>query len=203
METKERMTGLRFAVQPTRENIAQCSELSAKLLRELVERHKITYNQILYPYADALSLSGAAGTQSTRIFGTHILLRNVPDEIIENVNPKNLTDDNVQNPLPEYETETLPLTEGAVKSTDIAKFLTEGKQPEFPSAGDFAKLLSGWLPHWRIRECSRIFASFSEMAYRRAKGQVIGLYGGKLILTPECDCQEALGAIFTQKTGVV
>ena len=88
METKERMTGLRFAVQPTRENIAQCSELSAKLLRELVERHKITYNQILYPYADALLLSGAAGTQSTRIFGTHILLRNVPDEIIENVNPK-------------------------------------------------------------------------------------------------------------------
>ena len=201
METKESITGLRFIAEPTQENVAQCSEQSARLLRTLVERHNITYNQILYPYADALSLSGVAGTQSTRIFGTHILLRNVPKELIDNVMHECFTEEKSQIPVFHREIVEFPLTDGMVKSSDIAEFLGVKQELPLPWAGEFAGMLGGWLPHWRIRECARYFASFSEMSYRRAKGEIVGLYGGRLILTPECNCPDDLAAIFTQKTG--
>lgn len=201
MERKERITGLRFSVPPTEENIAICSALSANLLKALVERHHVAYNQLLYPYADALSLSGAPGTQSTRIFGTHLLLRNIPNELLNAVMQQCFTDENAPNTPPEQEIVEFSLTEGAAKSSDVVGFLREGETCPLPSAGDFGGMLGGYLPHWRIRECARYFASFSEMSYRRAKGEIVGLYGGRLILTRQCDCPEAIAAIFAQKTG--
>ena len=202
MECKDRIIGIRFTAPPTQENVIRCSELSAAFLNALVKRCNITYNQILYPYADALSLSGAEGTESTRIFGTHILLRNIQDEAIETVMQQCFTAEN-QPVTDKYEALDLPLTDSAAKSSDIAEFLSAGEEFGLPWVGDFTGMLAGWLPHWRIRESARNFASFSEMAYRRSGRQVIGLYGGKLILTPQCDCPEALSEIFTQKTGAV
>ena len=96
----------------------------------------------------------------------------------------------------------LPRPTTVVMSSDAAEFLDAGAECALPSVGSFSEMLSGFVPHWRIRECARIFASFSEMSYRRAKGEIVGLLGGRLILTPQCDCPEALSVIFTQKTGV-
>lgn len=200
MVPRERITGVRFTAPPTQENIMKCSELSAAFLRTLVEEQAITYNQILYPYADALSLSGAPGTESTRIFGTHMLLRNVTSEQINAVMQECFTAKNMAT-SDQFEAINIPLTESTAKSSDVVSFLAAEEECALPTVGDFTKMLAGWLPHWRIRENSRIFASFSEMAYRVSKCQVIGLYGGKLILTHQCDCSEALSAIFTQKTG--
>ena len=201
MEHKESMIGLRFVAEPTEENIQRSAELSERLLRTLVKEHNLTYNQILYPYADALSLSGMKGTESTRIFGTHILLRNISAEQLHHVMSICFTDEAGQSiPIP-HEIIEIPLTEGSAKTADVERFLKAGKPPQLRSVGEFSEMLGGYVRHWRIREAARIYASFSEMSYRRAKGEILGLCGGKLILTNACDCPEAVAAIYTQKTG--
>ena len=191
----ESIIGIRFIVQPTPENIVGCSECSAGFFSRLVKEHRVTFNRILYPYGDALSLSGKPGTESTRVFGTHILLRNVTCSLASTA----LTEC-----LPagaRWELVEFPLTDGAVLSRDVAEFLSAGGECRLPAAGEFSLMFGGYVAHWRIRECARVFASFTEMSYRRAKGELVGLLGGRLILTEECDCAEALSAIFTQKTG--
>lgn len=202
MNGMERITGLRITAAASPEQIRVSGELSRKIMERLIKQYSFTYNQILYPYADALSLSGAEGTESTRIFGTHMLLRNVAPEEIKDVMQQCFTEEKSQMQPIDSEIVTFSLTEGAVSSTEIAGFLSEEKAIDLMWVGDFSKMLSGWLPHWRIRECARVYASFSEMSYRRAKGEIVGLYGGRLILTDRCDCREALSEIFTQKTGV-
>ncbi len=186
-------------MEPSERAIQRCSELSAVFFSALVQRHNITYNQILYPYADALSLCGNPGTMSTRIFGTHILLRGVEVQVITNVMEEILSSGGLGNSALSYDVVEFRLYDGAALACDMAEFLCgeEGLR----SVGDFGGMLGGFVAHWRIRECARVFASFSEMAYRRAKGAVCGLYGGRLVLSSECDCAEALSEIFTQKTG--
>ena len=190
----EAVTGIRFTVEPTAESISRCSELSGCFLSALVRNHPVTFNQILYPYADALSLSGRPGTESTRIFGTHLLLHNVECAAA--------LAESLPCGGPDWELVELPVCDGAVMSSDVAEFLRAGAECSLPSVGNFPEMLGGFVSHWRIRECARLFASFSEMSYRRAGGEIVGLLGGRLILTPQCDCQEVLSAIFTQKTGV-
>ena len=191
----ERILGIRFIAEPTAENISRCSAYSARFFSVLVKDQQITYNQILYPYADALSLSGRTGTESTRVFGTHILLRNVDSSRASAVLAECLPSE------ARWELEELPVSDGAAMSQDIAAFLQTSADCELPFVGEFSAMLGGFVTHWRIRECARVFASFTEMSYRRAKGELIGLHGGRLLLTPECDCPEALAGIFTQKTG--
>ena len=194
----ESITGIRFTAEPTAEVIKECSCLSAAYLRYLTETRAAVYNQILYPYADTLSLSGMPGAESTRIFGTHMLLRGIGAAEAEAAAAEVLPSE-----APPREYRAFTLTDGAAKSADIAAFLREGAESGLPSVGDFSEMLGGYVTHWRIRECARVYASFSEMAYRRAKGEIIGLCGGRLILTPECDCREALSSILTQKTGTL
>ena len=91
------------------------------------------------------------------------------------------------------------LTEGSVAAEEINDFLKDENQ--LTTVGDYGITLSGFVPHWRIREASKTFGSFSEMAYRRSKGAVCGLSGGKLVLKSGCDCVEDLTEIFFQKTG--
>lgn len=191
----ETITGVRFVCQPTAAEITRCSELSARFLTVLTGEHRVTFNQILYPYADALSLSGKPGTESTRIFGTHMLLRGIPPRLIESVLNELLPEDDLR-----YTVTPFAMYDGAAKASDVAAFLR--CESTLPGAGEFGNMLSGYVTHWRIRECARVYASFSEMAYRRAKGAISGLLGGRLILSGECDCREAVAAIFTQKTGV-
>ena len=193
----ETVTAIRFIVEPTAESISLCSELSAGFFTALVRNHPVTFNQILYPYADALSRSGRPGTERTRVFGTHILLRHVELPLVSAAMAESLPTG-----APQWELVELPVCEGAVMSSDAAEFLRTQAECSLPSAGNFADMLSGYVPHWRIRECARVFASFSEMSYRRAKGEIIGLLGGRLVLTPQCECPDAIAAIFTQKTGV-
>lgn len=194
----ESITGIRFIVRPETENIKKCAELSAAFFRALVNERQLPYNRILYPYADALSLSGRPGTESTRIFGTHILLRGVTAELAQSVTESCLPPD-----APAREYREFPMYDGAAMSSDLAQFLQTPAESALPSVGSFAQMLGGYVTHWRIRECARVFASFSEMAYRRAKGEIAGLQGGSLILTPSCDCRQDLLHILTQKTGLL
>ena len=196
----EEIIGLRLIAAPTEDNLSFCSRLSAKVMSELVKRRNVLFNQILFPYADALSLSGKPGTQSTRIFGTHMLLRNVTRKLVEEVIQNCFTEEGLILP-PEYEIVEFNLTDGAAKAADLAGFLNKGEECSLPGAGNFAGMMSGYLPHWRIRERARVFASFSEMAYRIARGEISGLYGGRLILTPQCRCWDAIESVFVQKTG--
>ena len=192
----EKITGIRFITEPTPENISLCSEYSIRFFSGLMKEHGVIFNQILYPYADALSLSGKPGTESTWVFGTHILIRNVEggaaSSILEEIKPCQAG----------WELEELPVIDGEAMSRDIAEFLGADEECQLPAVGEFSRMLGGFVPHWRVREAARLFASFTEMSYRRSKGELVGLLGGRLILTPECDCSEALSSIFTQKTGV-
>ncbi|MBQ1441646.1 MAG: hypothetical protein IIZ08_06990 [Clostridia bacterium] len=192
----ERITGIRYITEPAAEEIKRRSEYSAEFLNALIKRGQITYNQILYPYADALSLSGGEGTESTRIFGTHILLRNVEESAACEAMGEAMRERGA-----EYELTEFTMYEGAVMAADVREFLKKGSDKALNCAGDFGELLTGYARHWRIRECARIYASFCEMAYRRTKGGIAGLCGGKLIiLTGEEGLREA-AEIYVQKTG--
>ena len=195
----ESIIGIRFDTALTEEKIALCSELSARLFADLTGKGRV-FGQILYPYADTLSLSGRPGTQSTRIFGTHMLLRNIPPEAVAS----SLESLAVGFPegIPPIASMSFSLTEGSARAGDIAAFLDT--PDELPSVGDFGAMLSGYVRHWRIRECARIFASFSEMAYRASRGEAIGLQGGRLILKTAFPPEQLppIRDIFTLKTGL-
>ena len=206
----ERVIGIRFRVPPEPDAVAACSELSWRFFRRLIGNRRAVFNQILFPYADALSVSGNPGTESTRVFGTHILLRNIPPEAAAGSLESSREDftETAPESLPPYEIIEFPLTDGCVMSADIAEFLSPAE--EFPSpaapdgmtqAGDFSLMLGGFLPHWRIRECARIFASFTEMAYRATHGEISGVYGGSLLLPSASPCLPAVREIFSIKTG--
>ena len=192
----ESIIGIKFDTESACDRIKCCSELSAFFFTQLVKNHKVTYSQILYPYADALSISGNPGAKSTRIFGTHILLRGVDPTVIKSVLDAIMETDACER---SYELVEFRIYDGAVMAVDIAEFLNVTSS--LPGVGEFSAMMGGFVPHWHIRECARVFASFSEMAYRRAKGAICGLEGGRLIVSDECDCAEALCEIFTQKTG--
>ena len=193
----ESVIGIRLVIPPTEEGTTFCSGLTAKVLRVLIAEKNVLYQQILYPYADALSLSGRRGTESTGIFGTHTLLRNIDGAAVEEAIARVRETEGCL--TPPCEITSFTLTDGSVKSSDVAAFL-RCNAGTLAGAGDFSAMLSGYLPHWRIRECARVFASFSEMAYRAAGGCVCGLLGGRLILTRDASPTEA-ASIFTLKTG--
>jgi hypothetical protein len=195
----ESIIGIRFVTTLTEENIILCSELSARLLSDLTGKGCV-FGQILYPYADTLSLSGNPGAKSTRIFGTHLLLRNISPEAVA-ASLDSLAGGMAEE-IPPMESIAFPLTEGSARAGDIAAFLDT--PDELPSVGDFGGMLSGYVRHWRIRECARIFASFSEMAYRAGRGGAIGLQGGRLILKSSFPPEQlpAIRDIFTLKTGL-
>lgn len=204
----ENIIRIKFNIAYTPQNIAVCSEISAECCRCLMQDYPVTYSQILYPYADALSLSGKKGTEGTRIFGTHAIFRGInADSLINAVEfgiksaaeKFGLDEAEVKEKFPAEITEFM-LTDGSVSAGQIHEFL-RAESGEFAAVGDFGKMLSGFMPHWKIREAARVFASFSEMSYRKSGGRVYGLAGGKLAVSGECDDIAALEDIFRQKTG--
>ncbi|MDD6396180.1 MAG: hypothetical protein PUB37_08410 [Firmicutes bacterium] len=204
----KKIIGIKFNIACTPQNIAVCSEISAECCRCLMQNYPVTYSQILYPYADALSLSGRKGTEGTRIFGTHAIFRGVDIDVmneavgfgVKSAAEKFALDPaEVKEKFPAEFTE-FSLTDGSVPAVQLHEFLyAEGG--EFAAVGDFGRMLSGFMPHWRIREAARVFASFSEMSYRKSGGRVFGLAGGKLAVSRECENIAALEDIFRQKTG--
>lgn len=203
----ENIIGIKFNVKCTPQNIEICSEISVCCCRCLMQDYPVTYSQILYPYADALSLSNKKGTEGTRIFGTHMIFRGVDREILESAiefGVRYAADKfNIENELKENfisEFVQFDLIDGNAAASEIHQFLSL-ESCETVTVGNFGLMLSGFLPHWRIRESSRIFASFAEMSYRKSNGKVCGLAGGSLALSEECDCMDELINIFHQKTG--
>lgn len=204
----ENIIGIKFNVASTPQNIAVCSEISAECCRCLMQNYPVTYSQILYPYADALSLSGKKGTEGTRIFGTHAIFNGIHTDALANAvefgiksaaEKFGLDESELKEKFPTEITE-FTLTDGSVPAGQLHEFLL-AENSGFAAVGDFGKMLSGFMPHWKIREAARVFASFSEMSYRKSGGRVYGLAGGKLAVSEECTDIAALEDIFHQKTG--
>lgn len=204
----ENIIGIKFNIACTPQNIAVCSEISAECCRCLMQNYPVTYSQILYPYADALSLSGRKGTEGTRIFGTHAIFRCINANALSEAvgfgvksaaEKFALEQAEVKEKFPTEFTE-FSLTDGSVSAGQLHEFLHADGE-EFAAVGDFGRMLSGFMTHWRIREAARVFASFSEMSYRQSGGRVYGLAGGKLAVSRECEDIAALEEIFRQKTG--
>lgn len=207
----ERITGICLSGGETacsREGLAACSVVARGMLRYLVESCAVTYAQVLFPYADALSLSGAKGTESTRLFGTHLLLRNVNGEHIRAAFQAGMAFAASEGFAPERagirrcEGTAFPLIEGCAAAENIAAFLR--CECDAPTVGNFAAMMGGFVPHWRVREAAKEFASFSEMAWRVSKGGVCGLAGGRLVLRGDGqdETAEKLRDICFRKTGV-
>lgn len=207
-EFMEKVIGMKFNIEYTPQNIALCSAISAGCCRCLMQNYPVTYSQILYPYADALSLSGKKGAEGTQIFGTHAIFRGIDSDALKNSVKCGIKSVNGKFELDEAEIEEkftvefieFNLIDGNVTATHIREFL-KSECSEIVTVGDFGAMLSGFTTHWRIREAARIFASFAEMAYRKSGGIVCGLVGGKLVLDGKCDCMNELEDIFFQKTG--
>ncbi len=192
----------------TEHNIAACSLVSRGMFKFMIDKRPTTFSQILYPYADMLSLCGESGTESTQIFGTHMILHNIGNDIVAAALEYGM-DFAVQNGLAsDTAGDILPLqiigftpSDGYVAAEDIAEFLQCGCDAQ--TVGNFSEMLSGFIPHWRIREAAKVFASFSEMSYRVSKGLICGLSGGKLALYGETDAQtlNEIKKICFRKTG--
>ncbi len=204
----ESIIGIKFNISHTPQNIKVCSEISAECCSYLMRNCPITYSQILYPYADALSLSGKKGAEGTRIFGTHAIFHGIhADELnvavefgIKFVSEKLEIDEDVLAASFSAEITEFMLTDSSVSAEQLHEFL-HTESGELTLVGDFGKMMSGFMPHWRIREAARVFASFSEMSYRKSGCKVYGLAGGKLVVDNECANIAALEDIFHQKTG--
>ena len=203
----ENIIGIKFRTECISRNVPLCSLASVECFRCLMRDYPVTYSQILYPYADALSLSNVKGTEGTRLFGTHALFHGIEPEVLKcaaeygiksateqlQLNSGDITDDFFVD-IVEFE-----LIDGNVAAGDIREFL---KCPsDMVTAGDFGAMLSGFMPHWKLREAARVFASFVEMAYRKSGGAACGLLGGKLAINGDCGCLDEINDIFYQKTG--
>lgn len=211
---RETVIGIRWGNGcPCREvDVALCSHASWQLLRGLTRLYPVTYSQILFPYADALSLSDRKGTESTRIFGTHLLLRGIGEETGKALLAEGraflegtgyAAQSGLSRRLAPQLTE-LPLTDGRVCADDVAVFLA-AECGGLYAVGNFADMLSGFVPHWRIREAARMYASFTEIAFRQTGGALSGLCGGRVVLRGSGADRDALLPLlretYFQKTG--
>lgn len=201
----ERIIGIKFGSGEfvyDEQHIEICSVISRSVFQYLIDNCPVTFNQILYPYADMLSLSYQRGTESTKIFGTHMILRGIEEDFVASAlfhGLEAVTDNDWQ---PDVTVHHFWLNDGCAAAEEIAAFLECGC--DVPTVGDFAKMLSGFVAHWRIREAAKVFASFSEMSYRVSKGAVCGLAGGRLALRWDIEPHiiEKLNNICFQKTGI-
>lgn len=199
----ERLLGLRFGggdLVYDGEHIAICSLASRVMLWHLMDNCPVTFSQLLYPYADALSLSGKNGTESTQIFGTHLILRGVEEVSVAAALADGLAAAAERGWEPDVIVHHFYMADGCAAAAEIAAFLACRCEGE--TVGDFGGMLGGFVPHWRIREAAKVFASFSEMTYRLTKGGVYGLAGGKLLLHDGLPtaCIEKVRTVCFQKT---
>ena len=203
----ENLLGLRFFgadVVYDGQKIEICSLASRVALRYLADHYPVTLNQMVFPYADRLSLSGKPGSESTQLFGTHLILRNVAEEAVAEALSEGLSATAAANGdwQPDVVVHHFGMSDGCAAAEEIAAFLE--CSCDGTTVGDFAGMLGGFLPHWRIREAAKEFASFSEMAYRVTKGGVYGLAGGALLLHDglASDVIDRVRDVCWQKTGV-
>lgn len=201
----EQILGVRFGGHDfvyDEQQIAACSLISCGVLRYLVDNYPVTLNQILFPYADMLSLSGKNGSESTQIFGTHMILRGVEEDFVAAALFDGLSSAAEHDRQPDVIVHHFSTVGGCAAAEEIAAFLKcDGI---VPTVGDFAQMLGGFVSHWRIREAAKAFASFSEMSYRVSKGAIVGLAGGRLTLRENVapTVMGKLQSICYQKTGV-
>lgn len=186
----------------TEQNIAMCSAISRGVFRYLINNCPVTFHQILYPYADMLSLSCNPGTESTRIFGTHMILGGIEEDFVAAALFDGFASVADNGRQPDVTVHHFRLNDGCPTVEEIAAFLE--CDSDVPTVGDFAKMLGGFVSHWHIREAAKVFASFSEMSYRVSTGAVCGLAGGQLALRRDIDpnVMEEIRQICFQKTGI-
>ncbi len=143
------------------------SALMVSCLRWLMRNHPLTYNQILYPYADALSLSEDESVRGAHayIFGTHAIFCGVEECVL------NQAAEFVSKQSEGVSAELVKISGDDFADADALRdFLRAERLAELSdgrgviSAGDYGGALVGNMPHWRIREESKYFAARIEKA---------------------------------------
>ena len=183
------LVGLRFAGAVPAE---RCSEYMKRTLAALVGECGITYNMILFPYADTLLLSEQ--DKRGNFFGTHAVLCGVSAQQLARAAASACGD-----MLPRLDPRAVRLecTREALRA-----FLDTGAGgDERCLYGGIAELTGGRLRPWNIREAARDLCSFCEQAVRMDGVEISGLVGGSVCARVAPEAVEAFAALYTAKTG--
>ena len=199
----DKIIGLRFdtALPPE-----QCSPSMAELFRRLFADAHITYDQILFPYADSLLLSDWGAKNA---FGTHALLWDVDPKLLADcavracgdrlaeLRPRAKELDCTAAAIAEFLSMTYDVSgdPGERETAGQGRSDADGYMP----LGDFAALMSGSVRPWSIREQARRFCSLAEHIARLPDASIHGIRGGSLLVSGG-DRAELL-RLYSAKTG--
>lgn len=166
----------------------ECSESARRILSSL-SVNGVTYNQMLFPYADSLTLSGGV----PGMFGSHILLWDVDPRLLARCTVRSCGDA-VSARAREYR----------CSARELAGFFEERpcSPPQgYMLAGRFSDMLAGAVSPWAIRGRARVMCSFAEHTARLKGARVGGFCGDRLAVSgvPESEIIN----IFESKTGSI
>lgn len=165
-----------------------------ELLNSLCETEFVTYDRIIYPYADSLLLSKRDGYPI--LFGQKALLWGVDLSSLERA-AKNAS--LALGTEIEYSTAVFECC-----AADIEKFLAKPEaQTDTYSLGGFHPLTSGTVTPWGVREYSRRFCSFCEHISRMNGVEVVSLNAGYICVkdTVSQKLLRELKKLYEAKTG--
>lgn len=187
---KYELTGLTVCSDDTLCNAAQVTQA---ILCALCEDAFLTYDRIVYPYADSLLLAKRNGYPI--LFGQKTLLWNVDIASIEKAVESAAFS---LGRYIEYSAQPVECSAAAVE-----KFLVKPQPQEGTiSIGGFHRLVAGVVTPWGIREHSRRFCSFCEHISRQEGVEVIALNAGYIsIKAVDTRLLRDLKKLYEAKTG--
>lgn len=191
------LIGLRFEGKAP---VGICSEYMKKIFAALTGRENVTFDRILFPYADTLLLS--EDSRNGYFFGTHALMYGVDARTLARAVFSACGETTADG---EDMLALLAPNAGKIECTRmaVADFLdlSGGSEESCEYIGDFASLLGGMVRPWNIREASRRLCSFCEQAARTDGVRLRGLHGGSVCADVEPVSAEAIIKLYAAKTG--
>lgn len=184
---REKILALSFA---KRSDAEKCSRIMRDVAALLVE-NGVTFDCMLYPYADSLLL------QRDGSFGTHSLFYRVDAQLLDKC---------IAQVLEQHNERKLRYTISEIEclTAEISEFLScspAKKKRDTVCFGGLAQSLGGIVYPWSVRECSKLLCAFSEQAASRKGVKLIGYTGEG----PRFECTgkeiSALAQLYERKTG--
>lgn len=177
----------------TKDGLSDAASAMQSVLSHLCDAEFVTYDRILYPYADSLLLAKREGYPV--LFGQKSVIWDVPEKSLRRAV------DAAERALgKEIEYTAVPLE---CCSRDIEKYLSRpDDEPETVSLGGFHKLTAATVTPWGIREHSRRFCSFCEHISRMKGIEVVSLNAGYISIKPvDANHIRELRKLYESKTG--
>lgn len=189
------LVGLRFEGEVP---VSLCSEYMKRIFAALVREENITFDRMLFPYADTLLISGGSGTDM--FFGTHAILYGVEPRALARAVFSGCAAGPGEDMLSRLSprAENIGCTRG-----EIAGFLDLSglREENCEYIGDFASLLGAEVRPWDIRETSRKLCSFCEQAARTGGVKLRGLHGGSVCADVDPGSAGTVIKLYADKTG--